>query len=141
MPTNQLQNMYANSTIACSIFVVPDSTHNNSVKASVAANNTVPPSGISQNSNRTRPDPDFSLTTQAQQIAAIAGESVGVWCDGATGVDLVCNATWNAGDLIMSDASGYGVVATSGHYYGARAQTPGVVGALCPVNVTIGYLP
>jgi len=141
MPTNQLQNMYANSTIPCSVFVVPDSSHNNSVKVSVAATNALRPSGISQNSNRTRPDPDFSLTTQAQQIAAIAGENVGVWCDGATGVDLVCAATWAAGDLIMSDASGYGVVCTSGKFYGARAQSAGVIGALCPVDVVIGYLP
>ncbi len=134
---NQYQNMYANSTIACSIFVIPDATHNNSVKKSV--DGTVRPSGISQESNRTRPDPDFSLTTQAQQIAAIAGESIQVWVDGATGVSLVCNATWAAGDLLMADANGLGIVATMGNYYGARAQTAGVIGALCPVDVVIGY--
>ena len=134
---NQLQNMYANSTVPCSVILVADATHNNSAK--VAANSTVRPVGISVNSNRTRPDPDFSLTTQAQQIAAIAGESLGVWVEDSTGVDLYCNYAWNIGDLIMSDSSGYGIVATTGNYYVAQAQTAGVVGALCPVDVKIGY--
>ena len=133
----QYQNMYANSTIPCSVFVIPDSTHFNSVKKAV--DGTVRPSGISQESNRTRPDPDFALTTQAQQIAAIAGESVQVWVDTATGVSLVCAATWAAGDLLMSDSNSAGIVATTGNYYGARAQTTGVIGAICPVDVVIGY--
>jgi hypothetical protein len=133
---NQYQNMWANSTIPCSVILVPDATHNNSVKQAVSG--AIRPSGISVNSNRTRPDPDFSLTTQAQQIAAIAGEEVVVWVDGATGVDLVCNYPWLAGDLVMSDSNGYGIEVTAGNFYVARAQTPGTVGALCPVDIVIG---
>lgn len=137
MPTNQVQNMYANSTVPCSIIVVRDATHNNAVK--VAANATVEPAGVSWNSARTRPDPDFSQSTQAQQVAAIAGESIGVYGPGATGVDLYCNATWAIGDPIMADASGFGIVATSGNYHVGFAQTAGVIGALCPVDISIGY--
>lgn len=137
MATNQFQNMYANSTIPCSIILVRDSTHNNSVKT--AANATVEPVGISWNSARTRPDPDFSQSIQSQQVAAIQGESVGVFCLGATGVDLYCNATWSVGDPIMADASGFGIVATSGNYHIGFAQTAGVIGALCPVDIQIGY--
>lgn len=137
MATNQFQNMYANSTVACSVIVIPDSTHFNSVKKAV--DGTVLPSGISWNSARTRPDPDFNQSTQAQQIAAIAGESLGVWCDGATGVDLVCNFAWTTGDLIMADSNGLGIEATTGNYYVGRAQATGVVGALCPIDVTPGY--
>lgn len=134
---NQLQSMYANATVPCSVIVIPDSTHNNSVKK--AADGTVVPSGVATNAARTRPDPDFSQTTQAQQVAAIAGEYLGVYTNGATGVDLYCNATWAAGDLIMADASSFGIVATSGNYYVGRAQTAGVVGALCPIDVFVGY--
>ena len=133
------QNMWANSTINCSCFVIPDSTHNNSVKQAAAA--TTPPAGISTNANRTRPDPDFSLTTQAVQVAAIQGEVVGVYPPGTTGVDLVCGAVpWAAGDYLMSDANGHGITCTAGNFYGARAQTAGVVGALCPVDVIVGKL-
>ena len=134
---NQNQSMYANSTIACSVIVIPDNSNYNCVK--VAGGATVLPTGVSNNGNRTRPDPDFTLTTQAQQIAAIAGEEVAIWVDGAVGVDLYCNYAWNAGDLIMSDSNGYGILSTSGNYYVGRAQTAGTVGALCPVDVLPGY--
>jgi len=135
--TTQMQNMYANSTVPCSVILVNDTAHNNAVK--VAADATHVPVGISTNAARTRPDPDFSQSTQAQQVAAIAGESIGVHCNGSTGVDLVCNATWAIGDFIMADGSGFGITATSTNYYVGWAQTVGVVGALCPVNVMIGY--
>lgn len=133
----QAQNMYAYAQIACSVIVVRTASHNNAVIAATAA--TTIPAGISWNSARTRPDPDFSQSTQAQQIAAIAGETLGVWGPGSVGVDLVCNATWSAGDAIMADGSGFGIVATTTNYYVGFAQTAGVVGALCPVDVQPGY--
>lgn len=134
---NQYQAMYANATVGCSLIVIRDSTHANSVK--IGVDGTVVPVGISTNAARTRPDPDFSQSTQAQQVAANAGETVGVHCVGATGVDLVCNATWSVGDPIMADSAGKGIVATTGNYYVGFAQTVGVVGALCPVDVQPGY--
>lgn len=136
----QKQTMYANSTVPCSCFVIPDGTHPNSAKVA-ADGTTAKPLGISDNAARQRPDPDFSMTTQPQQIAALAGESMGVHTEGAVGVDLVCGAVpWAIGDLLMSDANGNGITATSGSWYGARAQTVGVVGALCPVDVETGYM-
>ena len=57
------------------------------------------------------------------------------------GVDLFCNEAWEPGDLLMPDANGKGVVATTGNFYGARAQSAGTVGALCPVDVVCGLLP
>ena len=135
---NQYQNMYANSTVPCSVFVIPDTSHFNSVKTATVA--TTRPTGISMNSRRKRPDPDFTgMDAQSGQVAAIAGEGVGVWVDGAASIDLYCNATWTTGDLLMADGSGFGIVATTGNYYGARACATGVVGALCPVDVVIGY--
>lgn len=139
MAQPNFQNMWANSTIGCSVIVTMDPTHSNSVKKS--ADGTKLPVGISTNAARTRPDPDFSQSTQAQQIAAIAGETVQVYGPGCTGVDLVCGASpWAAGDLIMADTNGYGITCTTGNYYVARAQTTGVAGALCPVDIFPGYM-
>lgn len=139
MATNNQQNMWANSTIPCSTIVIRDATHFNAVKTAAAA--TTVPVGISTNAVRTRPDPDFSQSTQAQQIAAIAGESVLIYPQGCTGVDLVCGSVpWAAGDPIMSDANGFGITATSGNYYIGFAQTTGVAGALGAVDIQIGKL-
>ncbi len=129
------QSMYANATITTCRIVIPDSTHTNSVKQAV--DGTIRPVGISGNAGRLRPDPDFSQANVDQ--AAIAGENVAVFVDGARSVDLYCNAAWSAGDLIMADASGKGVVATSGRYYVGRALGPGTVDSLCPVDVEPGW--
>lgn len=139
MAINSQQNMWANSTIGCSVIVIPDSTHNNAVKKS--PDGTVTPSGISTNAARTRPDPDFSQSTQAQQIAAIQGETVLIYGPGCTGVDLVCGAVpWAAGDYIMADSNGYGITCTSGHYYVGVAQSAGTAGALGQVNIQCGWM-
>lgn len=139
MAQPRMQNMWANSTIGCSVILIPDATHFNSVKK--APSGAVLPSGISPNGARTRPDPDFAQSTQAQQIAAIAGETVDVYGPGCTGIDLVCGTVpWAAGDLIMADSNGYGITCTTGNYYVGRAQTTGVAGALCPVDVNPGYM-
>ncbi len=132
-----LQNMYANGTIVCATIVIPDSTHINSVKAAV--DGSVLPAGIASNAPRVRPDPSFTMSALSAMQAAIAGEILEVYGPGSTGVDLYCNAVWSPGDLIMADASGYGVVATTTNYYAARAQGTGVVGAYCPVDVMVGY--
>lgn len=132
-----LLNAYAAGTINTCRFVVPDATHPNA--AIQAADATHLPLGISQNASRLRPDPDFDPTDAL--IAAIAGETIGIHPAGSVSVDLLCAAAWNPGDLLMSDANGKGIVATTGKFYGARAEGPGTVGALCPVTVVTGLLP
>jgi len=132
-----LQNAYAAGTINTSRFVVASATHPNA--AIQASDGTKLPLGISTNASRRHPNPDY---TQAQcDEAALVGEVIGIHPPGTVGVDLLCNAAWNPGDLLMSDANGKGIVATTGKYYGARAQTAGTVGALCPVDVVCGLAP
>ncbi|MFO1040971.1 MAG: hypothetical protein U0941_04250 [Planctomycetaceae bacterium] len=132
-----LQNAYAAATINTSRFVIADATHPNA--AIQAADGTRLPLGISTNASRRHPDPGFTQT-QCDE-AALQGEVIGIHPPGSVGVDLLCNAAWNPGDLLMSDANGKGIVATTGKYYGARAQTAGTVGALCPVDVVCGLTP
>lgn len=131
-----LQSMYANATINICRILIPDSAHTNSVKQAI--NGTIRPTGVSGNGGRLRPDPDFAQSDV--DVAALAGENVAVFADGSRSVDLYCNAAWSPGDLIMSDASGYGIVATSGNYYVGRATGPGTVGTLCPIDVEPGLL-
>lgn len=132
-----LQNAYAAATIKTSRFVIADATHPNA--AIQASDGTKLPLGISSNASRRHPDPEYTQT-QCDE-AALQGETIGIHPSGTVGVDLLCNAAWNPGDLLMPDADGKGIVATSGNYYGARAQTAGTVGALCPVDVVCGLTP
>lgn len=132
-----LLNAFAGGTINTCRFVVPDSTHPNA--AIQASDGTHLPLGISLNASRLRPDPEFDSTDVL--VAAIEGEPIGIHPPGSVGVDLLCAAAWNPGDLLMSDANGKGIVATTGKYYGARAEGPGAVGALCPVTVVTGLVP
>jgi len=132
-----LLNAYAAGTINTCRFVVPDASHPNA--AIQAADATHLPLGIAQNASRLRPDPDFAASDVL--IAAITGETIGIHPPGNVSVDLLCAAAWNPGDLLMSDANGKGIVATTGKYYGARAEGPGTVGAICPVTVITGLLP
>ncbi len=134
---NTLMNAYANGTINTCRFVVPDTTHPNA--ATQAADGTHLPLGIAGNAGRLRPDPDLSDANVL--VHAIAGETCRINPPGNVSVDLYCNFAWAPGDLLMADASGKGIVATTGKYYGARAESAGVVDALCPVTVITGLLP
>lgn len=131
-----IQNMRAGATINVSLFVTASTTEPNTVLQ--ASNATAVPQGISVNYNRANPDPSMSDNTAL--IAALVNENIGVHSLGETGVDLTCAFAWSPGDLLMSDANGQGIVATTGNWYGAQAQSAGVVGALCPVNVVIGLM-
>ena len=131
-----IMNSQAGGTIMCSRFVIPDTTHAN--RAIQATGGTVRPLGISGNAGRVRPDPDFSQTQT--DTAALVGEPVSIYAEGAVAVDLLCAFAWSPGALLMPDADGKGILATAGNYYGARAQTAGTVGALCPVDVVCGVL-
>lgn len=134
--TATLRNARAGGTINVCVFVKADTGNPNG--ALQAAGATVPLIGISANFNRQNPDPSLSDATALN--AALVGEVIAIHPAGAVSVDLTCNATWNPGDQLTSDASGFGVVATTGQYVGARAETVGVVGALCPVTVLSPYL-
>ncbi|HEY4259023.1 MAG TPA: hypothetical protein VGM98_02635 [Schlesneria sp.] len=132
-----LMNARAGGTINTCRFVVPDTSHANG--AVQASDGTHLPLGIAQQAGRLRPDPVFTSTQVLE--AAEVGEVIGIYPPGCVGVGLLCNATWSAGDLLMSDSTGQGVVATTGKFYGARAEGPGTVGAICPVTVITGLLP
>jgi hypothetical protein len=125
------QNQRAGATINCSTILVASTTEPNTALQANSA--TRPPIGIAVNYNRANPDPAMSDATAL--IAALVNETIGVHYAGETGIDLLCAATWAPGDLIMADSNGQGIVATSGNWFVARAQSAGVIGALCPVDV------
>jgi hypothetical protein len=132
-----LQNAYAAGTINTCRFVVPATGHPNG--ALQASNGTTLPLGVSQQSGRLHPAPEASAADVLE--AARTGETVGIYPPGCVGVGLLCAAAWNPGDLLMSDANGKGIVATTGKFYGARAESAGTIGAICPVTIITGLLP
>lgn len=134
---NTLMNARAGATINICRFVIPDDSHANG--ALQAANGDVLPLGISHQAGRLHPDPNYSDAAVLE--AAKVGEPVGIYPQGTVGVGLTCAAAWDPGDLLMADADGKGIVATTGKFYGARAEGPGTVGAICPVTVVTGLLP
>lgn len=135
--TNTLMNAYAGGTIYTARFVKANTSHANS--AIQCDDGDELPLGISQNAGRLNPDPNYSADDVLK--AAVSGESVGIHPPGSVSVDLACAYAWAPGDLLMPDADGKGVLATTGKYYGARAEGTGVVGALCPVTVVCGLRP
>ena len=132
-----LMNAYATATINVCRFVKADTSHPNGAKQCDDGDEL--PLGISSNASRLRPDPDFTSTQVLE--AAQAGEPIAIHPPGNVSVDLACAFAWSPGDLLMPDADGKGIVATTGKYYGARAESAGVVGALCPVTVVTGSVP
>lgn len=131
----QTQNMRAGATINVARILIASTVDANS--AIQAVDGAAKPIGISANWSRANPDPAQSDATALQ--AALVGENIAYWPNGTPGVDLYCNFAWSPGDLIMADASGYGIVATTTNYHVGRAETAGVVGAYCPVTVDVGY--
>ena len=132
----QIQNMRAGGTINVARIVVADTAAPNSAIQATGA--TVIPIGISSNASRANPDPAMSDATAL--VAAIVNENIEIHGEGSTEVDLTCAFAWTAGDLIMADADGKGIVATAGNYYVGQAACNGQVGALCPVRVTVGLV-
>ena len=132
---NTIQNMRCDGDINVSRVVVAATDNPNS--CSQASAGTPRPLGISWDRSKLDPNPNY--TAAQLLIAGNAGDPIGIWSEGAVGVPLYCNYAWNPGDLLMSDASGYGIQVTSGNYYVARAQTAGVVGSYCSVDVVIGF--
>lgn len=130
-------NAYAGATIYTARFVKASTSHANAAIQADDGDELV--LGISTNASRLHPSPDF--TDAAVLEAAQAGENIAIHPPGQVSVDLTCAFAWSPGDLLMPDADGKGVVATTGKYYGARAESAGVVGALCPVTVVTGSVP
>lgn len=129
-------NCRAGGTINITRFVKCDTASDNC--AIQAIDGTVLPLGVSTDQSKTRPDSD--IVANPNVIAALIGDQIKIFVEGAKGISLYCNAAWTRGDLLMPDANGYGIVCTPGNYYGARAQTNGTVGSLCTVDVITGLL-
>lgn len=134
MNMNVSMSCRAAGTINRCRFVKPATAADHSALQSAEA--TILPLGISTDQVKTRPDPDIAADPNI--IAAVTGDPIKVFVAGAI-CSLDCAAAWTAGDLLMPDGSGKGIVATTGNYYGARALTAGTVGSLCTVQVISGY--
>jgi hypothetical protein len=90
--------------------------------------------GVSQVGSKTAPIP--SVTTP---VAAESGDSLQLHGPGAL-CNLTLGGTVTAGDWLMSDADGKGVLATDGNFYGAQALQGGATGQEVLVQVQLGYL-
>lgn len=134
---NSLMNSRAGGTINTCRIVVPDTSHANG--AIQASNGDVLPLGISSQAGRLHPDPNY--TDAAVLEAAQTGEPVGIYPSGSVGVGLLCAEAWTAGDLIMADSNGKGIIATTGKFYVGVAESNGTLSAICPVRVQTGLKP
>jgi hypothetical protein len=91
--------------------------------------------GIVHNGSRMAPIPEVTTV-----LAAKEGETVMVYGIGDTCEVKVGAAALDAGDLIMADANGLAIAATTGKYYIARALIDAAAGAMCNVQVMPGQL-
>jgi hypothetical protein len=95
------------------------------------------PAGISQEYTRDAPIPGAST------LAGAAGDSINVYYpssgdDNGSTVWLELGGTVTRGALLMPDASGKGITATTGKWYGALAEESGVSGEKIRVTPLIG---
>ena len=103
---------------------------------------TVIPCGIAQMGSRYAPTDENSSNLAAAGSylgnAGQVGDPIAVYGLGAQGVQLQIGTAVTAGQLLMANASGQGIPATSGGWYGAEAQESGTAGALIRVQVKQG---
>lgn len=124
-------------TIAPSVFVVTDTGSWKAVNQAAGTSAFIV--GISQEYPATAPIPNASTVA-----ANSAGDTLKVYQIGDICLLAATTAGWTAGQLLSSNASGQGLAASSGQYYGALALTTitgAAAGALGQVQVIVGKLP
>lgn len=124
-------------TIAPSVFVVTDTGSWKAVNQASGTGSFLV--GISQEGAATAPIPNASTVA-----ASAAGDPIMVYQISDICLLASTTAGWTAGQLLTSNASGQGLAASSGQYYGALALTTisgGAAGALGQVQVINGKLP
>lgn len=93
------------------------------------------PLGVIHEGSRIAPIPQVSAVEHAQ-----AGEEARVHGEGEE-VPVEIGASVSDGDMLMPDADGYAITATSGKYYGAQAlQAGAAAGETILCRVTLGLL-
>lgn len=118
----------AGGNITPSSFLVRSTTADN--KFLLASGTSAPIVGISGIGTR-RPSGDFFNN---DGFIAIAGENFKVYAPPEKEAPLQLGGTVAAGDLLTSDASGFGITATSNNQVGARALQAGVSGQIISVQ-------
>lgn len=122
----------AGNVTPSSFLVLNTSTDNQFV---LASGNSVPIFGISQPGQRNPP-----YSTLPDTYCAISGENFHIYQPGKDlEAPLRLGGTVAAGDLLTSDASGFGVTTTTtAHQIGARAMQAGVSGQIITVQPLAG---
>ena len=120
-----------NITPMCFLIQTTSADH----KVQLAAGGTVPIVGVSGPGTRNIP---FSSLDDGYH--AIAGENVEVLRPPNKEAQLQLGGTVTPGDLLTSDASGFGVTATTGQYAGARAVEAGTSGKIVTVQLIDTHL-
>lgn len=123
----------AAGNITPSSFLIQTTSADHKVQLAAAA--TSPIVGISGPGTR---NPPYSSLDDGYH--AIAGENVQVLRPPLKEAQLRLGGTVTAGDLLTSDASGFGITATTGQYVGARAVEAGVSGQLVTVQLIDTHL-
>ena len=119
----------ANGNIAPYRAIMADTTTNFCVLQATA--NAVGAKGIAQKGERRDP-------TNSDGFAAIQGESLMYYGNGAKDVAAQLGGTVTAGALLTSDANGLLVVATTGQHIIAQAKQAGILNDIIDVDVMIG---
>ena len=99
------------------------------------------PCGVAQMGSRYAPtdenNANIGFAGQYLGLAGQAGDPIAIFGLGDT-CQLQIGTTVTAGQLLMPNASGQGIPAVSGNFYGAEAQESGTAGALIRVQVKQG---
>lgn len=117
----------AAGNITPSSFVVVNTATDN--QYILASGNTVPIAGISGIGTRYPP-----YSTLDDTFIAISGENFRLFQPPEKEAALRLGGTVTAGDLLTSDANGFGVTASSNMQVGARAKQAGVSGGIISVQ-------
>lgn len=132
MAFNNEISFLAAGTIAPCRFVTPATTDPQTVTQSGSGEK---PCGISQEGQKGAP----GITGSDAAVAAASGDQLHVYGLGNDCL-LEYGGTVDEGDYLKPDASGKGVAASTGNFYGARAIQAGTSGTKGKVQVIFGTL-
>lgn len=138
MEQNNTISLIASNNITPSTFVVYDPS--NSYQALQATGASVPFAGIAQKFSDTQGGIATSIGAAEPNLASIPGEGLEVFILGGVCRITVGSGGCIPGQLLTSDANGNAIVATTGNYVGAQAQSLGIAGDLVDVVVVFGKI-
>lgn len=131
-------SLIASANVTPSTFVVYDPS--NSYQVLQATGTAFPFAGISQKGTDIQGGIATAIGATEPNLAAVSGEGLQVFIIGARCRVTIGSGGCVPGQLLTSDVNGNAIVASSGNYVGAQAQSLGISGDLVDVVVLFGKI-